>query len=128
MKKTQSVPFSLTENDEQMIQDMFDKGNFLSRSDVIRHCIRTTHKKQFPYYVEQGKKKDQTEAKLAELHSLPNEIYCTQVLGGEVANKICHIKHRDPENVSVLDIGLSSVKNFNSRADVWKSAGLMPDD
>jgi Arc/MetJ-type ribon-helix-helix transcriptional regulator len=129
-KRTKLTTFSLTPADDQMIIELLESGNFLSRSEVIRHCIRTAHKKQFPYYVELGKKKDEAEAIKNKLQSLPNEEYCTEVLHGELKIKpgFCYFKHNNPEKPVTLDIPLDSVKNFASRDDVWKMAGISPED
>lgn len=122
-RRTVDKTYSITPRDVEMVEEMFKTGKYLSRSEVIRHCIHYAHKKEFPYYKKKARAKEAAMSVWDELKKLPDEEYAVKVLRGDIATSgICRIEHKNlPQS---MDIPLGIVKNYASRNDAWKSVGI----
>ena len=129
MPKTKQKSFSVTKRDLEMLKEILAIGNFTSRSDLLRHCIRQAHIKYFPYYKKKEMIKDQDKAEIEKIKKLPLEEYVKKVLQGDLKTEpgFCLIIHRD-NPLHKLSIAVGNVKNFTSRNQAWESAGYPPEN
>ena len=104
--------FTLTQEDLEMIEHIYEFGNFASKSEVIRHCLRNNG---IAEYKLRSKKKEIENDRIAKM---TNEEYALDEFSDlDITITDGELRFNRPGYASKYSIALDKVKNF-SRSDI----------
>lgn len=124
MEKTKLSTYSLTPRHREMIDEISEKGQYLSKSDVVRKAIDLLHKKEYPYYKVKEEVKAEEIIEQEELRKLPDEEFIQKVFGDdvEIKGQEVIITHRN-NPVWEMIVPFEDMRQYTSRKAFWEAAG-----